>query len=208
MDGIKLIRLYAVLIKLHPEAEAELAGSIHAITTTAMKRGSQADAERYARSATQQATAALVAKYFYPAMLKASNATVYRYIEYSSEVLAALKTRPASCLAFAAESYLDIAELPPGALARMSNIKADILESAASDPAPLIIMTTDEMGATLRGIYQSQGVPLQELVDLSGFQRMAPPDGCRVASDFNDALTELGEERGSRVLKSLIATAK
>ena len=57
MEEIKTYRLYRVLLQLHPEAEEELRNTLKAIATKPKEEQT---------AATQEASSAIVGKYFYP----------------------------------------------------------------------------------------------------------------------------------------------
>ena len=91
-------------------------------------------------------------------MQKASDSSVYAYIEYSASLLESLQDKPASCIAFNNGTYLDPRDLGPGTLERMLDIKADVFESVTKNPVQPVNMTSDEMVAAVRGVSQ-EGLP-------------------------------------------------
>ena len=79
MEEIKrTYKLYRVLFQLHPEAEDELRNALKAIATKPKEEQ---------EAAAQEASSAIVGKYFYPDVQKASDSSVYAYIEYSASLL-------------------------------------------------------------------------------------------------------------------------
>jgi hypothetical protein len=212
VNKIKHYRLFAILFKLRPQAETELDHTIRLlIARPAAGRTGDAKTTEFAdtaEAAMQIASRALVAKYLNSDMLKASDNTVYRYIKYDNYIQNTLKSKPETCVAYSMGDYVNPDELPSEALEEMSNIKADVLESANNNPTSLVAMTSDEIAYTLKEIYQRNGFPVEELASLGNVRMMLPTEGCRALSDFSDAVVSLEEKKASRLLKSIIANGK
>ena len=90
----------------------------------------------------------------------------------------------------------------------MLDIKADVFESVMKNPVQPVNMTSDEMVAAVSEAYHKKGFPIDEVGKLGDTDKLLPEEGCRVVTDFNDALVTLGETRGSHLLKSMLAMAK
>ena len=89
----------------------------------------------------------------------------------------------------------------------MLDIKADMLESVMKSPVHPVNMTSDEMVAAVSEAYHKKGFPIDEVGKLGDTDKLLPEVGCRVVTDYNEALVTLGETRGSHLLKSALAMA-
>jgi hypothetical protein len=212
VNEIKHYRLFAILFKLHPQAETELGHTIHSLmarpATGRIGDAKTTESADTTEAAMQIASRALIAKYFNSDILKASDNTVYKYIKYDNYIQNTLKNKPDTCVAYAMGDYVNPDELPSGSLVEMSNIKADVLESASNNPTHFVNMTVDEMASTLKDVYQHNGFPVEEIANLGNIRMMLPSEGCRALSDFSDALAALEENNASRLLKSIMASDK
>ena len=91
---------------------------------------------------------------------------------------------------------------------RISDAKADIIESAINNPSiPPEAASLDAALMPLAMEYRRAGNSREDILELSNVANLPAEEGCRVATAFTDALARLDEKQSVLAYKSILMRA-
>lgn len=186
-------RLFEVLLRLYPEAEAQFRTRFPTADKKPYSRDQQAFLTRQAKNHANRY------------LLNGSDAAVHGLLTYKRDVLRLMSRYPSYCRDFFSDdAFVEPAEFlasPPPA----EGVYAAVLESARANPSPPPNpLDKDKAFGMLKASYRAIGhdpETIGVLADLKGQDRA---EACRAATHYMEALVALGETDGTYVYKSLI----
>lgn len=198
MKELKKTRLFQVIFRLHPEAEAEMQSKMKDILANVSD-------DQIGLSA-QAASAQIVDRYLTKYLPSASSEAIYKLILRQLEVMKQFKSKPSLCMNYyLGQPQFKKDDLTPAFLEIESNVKADVIESAISTPSPLLQgANVNEIAEEIAYGYVQKGYPVDDLSKMDQIDKLPADQGCDIAIKFADVLTAMPADRSAYVFKSLL----
>jgi len=195
---LKEQRLFALIFRLHPEAEGEMKAKMKEVIDN-----SSSD-QLYLRA--QAASAELVAKYFTKHLVSASDEMTYKMLRRNVEVMKMFKNKPILCVGYyLGKPQFSKEDITNDFVTEQTNLKADIIESSVSNPSlPPKAANVDALIKIIAVVYQQKDYDLNDLAKIDQVGTLPPVEGCKIATEFSEALAFLDAKQSAYVFKNLI----
>jgi hypothetical protein len=198
MAQIKGMRMFAVILKDHPDEEAGLRASL----AQAMATGSKDKAGVMAEAA----GSTLVNKYLKTYLLAAPDEAVAALMKSQRQTLGQLKANPEACLDYFSGRPLPLDVLDSATVKRETDSKADLFEAADAHPTKPAAPDRAAIVATVQQAYAAKGFDINHY-DALGGAGVDAGTRCGDAIEYLDALTALPAAKVSQVVKGQVQLA-
>ncbi|WP_298261678.1 hypothetical protein [Bradyrhizobium sp.] len=191
--------IFSVILKYHPDAEAETVRKLNEI------RGSPNSG-----LAARAVGAAIADKYVNLHMLVASDEAVRNLLLSEVAIVRSARSQPSDCVAlYLGTANAPVDKVPLDLLNAKAKARADIIETAVTQPAPLPSgLSVDALGKILARSYQSNGFNIGEISKLEDVGSLPAKEGCDIAYHFLTAMASLAPKEAATVYKGLLALNK
>ncbi len=199
MNSLKENRLISIIFRLHPEAADETEAKYKKLLSSNIS-GDQLSLK------SQTIGAELVQKYFQKHLISASDKATYALLKRNVAVMKSFQDKPSACVSY----YLGISnfnkdDLTEDFIKKETDMKADIIESSINNPSlPPQAASTESLIEIIALSYRNKGYDLGHLQKIDQVENLPPEEGCKIATEFSDAIASLDEERSSYVFKNLL----
>jgi len=202
VQELKQQRLFALIFRLHPEAEKEMKKKMGNIAAHAT---SNQDAFYEA----QAASAEIISRYFNKHMLSASDEMTFKQIQREAKVIASLQDKPRLCVSYyLGKPEFSETDVTPEFLEEDTNLKADVIESSVSNPSPPPkAASIEDILTIIADAYQKKGYDVQSLAKLDKVETLPPEEGCKLAIEFSGTLASMEMKQATYVFKNLLYLA-
>jgi hypothetical protein len=198
---IKQSPIFSVILKYHPDAEAEMAQKFKEIMSgTSANKGAAARA----------LGAATADKYVNLHMLVASDDAIRNLLLSEVAMLRAVRSQPDECVAvYLGNANAPMDKLSPEILNAKGKARADIIETSVTQPSPPPTgVTVDALGKILVRAYQNNGFNVAEISKLESIGSLPSKEGCDIGYHFLSALASLDPKEAATVYKGLLVLSK
>jgi hypothetical protein len=198
---IKQSPVFSVIVKYHPDAEAEIAQEMKEVMS-----GPSANKGAAARAV----GAAIADKYVNLHMLVASDEAIQNMLLSEVSMLRSVRSQPDDCVAlYLGNASAPVDKLSPEVLNAKVKARADIIETSVTQPSPPPTgVTVDALGKILVRAYQNSGFNVGEISKLENVGSLPSKEGCDIAYHFLSALTSLDPKDATTVYKGLLVLSK
>jgi hypothetical protein len=198
---IKQSPIFSVIVKYHPDAEAETAQKMKEVMS-----GPSADKGAAARAV----GAAIADKYVNLAMLAASDEAIRNLLLSEVAMLRSVKSQPDDCMAlYLGKANAPVDKLSPEVLNAKAKARADIIETSVTQPSPPPTgVTVDALGKILVSAYQNNGFNVGEIAKVDDVASLPSKEGCDIGYHFLSAIASLDPKQAATVYKGLLVLAK
>ena len=147
--------------------------------------------------------------YLFGDMVIATDEAVFEYMTHSLLIMETLKDKPATCKSYNEGEYdLVVSALPAAMHKKETQIKADIIKMAATQPYPLDkVYDIHGYYERLKAIYEDAGYDENDLLELENISNLPPEKACEHNIRFMSLLTALGQTQGPIMFKNLMLTS-
>jgi hypothetical protein len=198
IEEMKRMKVYATIFRLHPEAEAEAKSYLQSI----VHKGS---IDEIVAATTAYTRDNIVFKYVFKHIPFASDDAVHKMLVQNLIVIKSLKSIPTLCVDYYLGRGNIVRALPKDTIEMEFNLKAEILESAISNPShPPKQVTLGELGTIIAEGYKKKSYNLDDLGKIDQIAGLYPDEGCKVATEFVDVLASMDTQQSGYVFKNLI----
>ncbi len=200
MALMKRTRMFRVLSDHVPEFDGLLRSRIKTIVATMPQYAWEEQAHLQ--------TQGLVQYYFATYMPMASDAAIYQLLKYDADNLAAYADKPEACIGYALGTPAFAKIAPADYIERVSNLKADMFESAFNAPQHRDFRPDLSDARTLfMAQYQKEGFDVADLALLGKLAAIPAVDACRAYTNFNKTIYDLGPRDGPFVMAAFTYAA-
>lgn len=188
-------RLFKLLLSNVPAFEGELRTRIDIVMTSYPQDQWSIQAAILSHS--------LVEKYFAVYAPKASDASIYALLKFDHDNLLGYVKDPKTCVGYFQGSPEFMMDAPADYIARVTDLKADMFESAFMAPKERPDMSRDKVLEVLHQAYVSEGFNPDDMGLLGNLAGIPAEDGCRAITEFNDAIYLQGPVEGPNLMAQL-----
>jgi hypothetical protein len=191
-------RLFAVIFRLHPEAVGEFETRYKELLKSNIS-GNELSLK------SQEISAELVQKYFQKHLMSASDSATKTLLERNVVVMKSFKSQPSICVNYyLGKPGYDKKILTENFIKEETEIKADIIQSSINRPSFTKVADLNSLIKIIALSYKKKGYDLDNLKKIDQVETIPPEEGCKIATEFSDALASLDEKEAAYVFKNLL----
>jgi hypothetical protein len=200
IDELKVYEIYSLIFRLDPSAEKTMRSEFATLI--------EQNNEDMIFIKAQEITSNIINTNLLKFIPTASTESIHSLLVASVRNLRNFQYNPTLCVNYYLGenfSYEDTKLIDDEFIKNEANLKAQIIKSAIDSPKhEKKFLTIDEIFQQLEKIYREKGYDIENIIYLESLGELPPAQGCKIATEFSEALISLPENDSVLLFKSLM----